>query len=267
MVVYVFNWFIGSGFWWLMLGVEILLAFVFVLFILKVFCSLCWLVVKWDVYDEALEVLQCINLEIVKQELVFIEYVYENVWAGGFRVFLLGIYNCFILFVFLFVFFNQVFGINVVIYYVLCIFKLVGLEESVVLLVSIGIGMVNFVFIFIGMLFIDGFGCCKLMYIGFLGYIILLFVVVYVFYSGVFGGYMVLFWLFVFIVFYVIGQGVVIWVFIFEIFFNEVCSFGNFLGSGIYWVFVAFIVGMFFYLIGVMEEFVIFGFFVGFMVL
>lgn len=91
------------------------------------------------------------------------------------------------------------------IYYVLCIFKLVGLEESVVLLVSIGIGMVNFVFIFIGMLFIDGFGCCKLMYIGFLGYIILLFVVVYVFYSGVFGGYMVLFWLFVFIVFYVIG--------------------------------------------------------------
>lgn len=58
-----------------------------------------------------------------------------------------------------------------------------------------------------------------------------------------------------------------IWVFIFEIFFNEVCSFGNFLGSGIYWVFVVFIVGMFFYLIGVMEEFVIFGFFVGFMVL
>ncbi|MCR9103071.1 MAG: sugar porter family MFS transporter [bacterium] len=267
MVAYVSNWLIGSGSWRLMLGVETLPALAFVLLILKVPRSPRWLVVKRDAHDEALEVLQRINPETANQELAAIEHAHENARAGGLRAFLSGIYNRPILLAFLFAFFNQVSGINAVIYYAPRIFKLAGLEESAALLASTGIGTINLVFTLIGMSLIDGFGRRKLMYIGSLGYIVSLSAVAYAFYSGVSGGYTVPFWLFVFIASHAIGQGAVIWVFISEIFPNEVRSFGNSLGSGTHWVFAALIAGTFPYLTGVMEEYAIFALFAGLMVL
>jgi MFS transporter, SP family, arabinose:H+ symporter len=134
-------------------------------------------------------------------------------------------------------FFNQMSGINAILYYAPRIFELTGLGAHAALLQSSGIGLVNLVFTFIGLRLIDRLGRRTLLYIGCCGYIVSLAAVTYAFFSAHFA--LVPLGIFVFIAAHAIGQGVTIWVYIAEIFPDRNRAEGQALGSFTHWVLAA----------------------------
>jgi len=136
----------------------------------------------------------------------------------------------------LFAFFNQVSGINAIIYYAPRIFGMAGLGKSAALLSTTGIGAVNLTFTMLAIFFIDNMGRRKLMMIGSFGLILTLGMVAYSFYGANINGNMVTWYLMAYIAFFAFSQGAVIWVFISEIFPNQVRAKGQTLGSFTHWV-------------------------------
>ena len=148
-----------------------------------------------------------------------------------------------LLLAFLFAFFNQLSGINAIIYYAPRIFEMTGLGKESALLSSAGIGAVNMVFTIMGWFLIDRFGRKVLMYIGSIGYIISLALIAFAFFNESYAH--VPLYIFAFIAAHAIGQGSVIWVFISEIFPNSVRASGMAWGSLTHWVFAALIANFF----------------------
>ncbi len=252
LLAYVSNYFIGTvddDSWRLMLGVEVLPAVVFCILIFTVPKSPRWLVVQKGDDSGALAVLRRMNPTTAESELQAIKGSLQTTQHAGLKAFLSGAYNKPILLAFLFALFNQISGINAVIYYAPRIFEMAGLEQSAALLSSAGIGMVNLIFTILGLALIDRYGRRFLMYIGSVGYIISLSMVSWIFFEGnpndTGGGFSVSVWLFVFIASHAIGQGAVIWVFISEVFPNQVRAYGQSLGCGTHWVMAAVIAGVF----------------------
>ena len=167
---------------------------------------------------------------------------------------------------FLIAFFNQMSGINFVIYFAPRIFALAGLDSSSALLSTTGIGLTNLLFTMLGVLLIDRLGRRFLMFLGSIGYIVSLGAVAWSFYTDA-GGIVIVFFLFLFIAAHAIGQGAVIWVFIAEIFPNSVRSKGQSLGSGTHWVLAASIALVMPLALSVFDGHVIFSFFAAMMVL
>ena len=269
LIAYFSNWLIGTadpGAWRWMLGVVAFPSLVFVIAILYVPESPRWLVLKKGNTDEALRILRIINPATAGDSL---ESIRASQHAGaqesGLKEFFSGRYNRPILLAFLIAFFNQVSGINAVIYYAPRILKETGLGDGAALLSTVGIGAVNLLFTMLGLALIDRFGRRFLMYVGSAGYIVSLAGVAYVFLNGLSGAFVPVL-LFIFIAAHAIGQGAVIWVFISEIFPNQVRSWGNSLGSSTHWVFAALIAGLFPYLNGKFGGGGIFAFFAGMMV-
>ena len=130
--------------------------------------------------------------------------------------------------------FNQLSGINAVLYYTPSIFKTASAGVESALLQSVIIGFTMLVFTMIAMVIIDHFGRRKLMIVGSFGYIIGLAGATYAFYAKV-EGPLLLASLIVFIAAHGFGQGAVIWVFISEIFPNRVRARGQALGSFTHW--------------------------------
>ena len=146
--------------------------------------------------------------------------------------------------------FNQLSGINAIMYYNPRIFQMAGFEESSAMLSSVGIGIVNLIFTVLAMLIIDHFGRKKLMVVGSIGYILSLGAIAWAFYVNESefsntGSIVVLVSLLVFISSHAFGQGAVIWVFISEIFPNKVRARGQALGSFTHWFMAASISWMF----------------------
>lgn len=140
--------------------------------------------------------------------------------------------------------FNQLSGINAILYYAPDIFRMAGAGESAALLQSVGIGLVNLIVTMAALTVIDKIGRRKLMLIGSIGYLVSLggLAVVFFAYDGQFSGFssmLVLAGLVVFIAAHAFGQGSVIWVFISEIFPNRIRGRGQSLGSLTHWVFAA----------------------------
>lgn len=142
-----------------------------------------------------------------------------------------------ILLAILIAFFNQLSGINAVLYFAPRIFELTGLGAKAALLQSVGIGITNLVFTFVGLWLIDRLGRRTLLYIGSFGYIASLGLTSWAFFSGHFAIVPAL--IFAFIAAHAVGQGAVIWVFISEIFPNRHRATGQALGSFTHWVFAA----------------------------
>jgi MFS transporter, SP family, xylose:H+ symportor len=134
--------------------------------------------------------------------------------------------------------FNQLSGINALIYYTAHIFRMAGYGSTDALLQSVIIGFTNLVFTMAAMTVIDRFGRKNLMLVGSIGYIASLSAAAYSFYTGA-GGKMLLVSLVVFIASHAFGQGAVIWVFITEIFPNRVRARGQALGSFTHWIMAA----------------------------
>jgi len=141
---------------------------------------------------------------------------------------------------FMIAFFNQVSGINFILYYAPRILAAAGLAEQESLLNSIAIGGTNLVFTFVGLYLIDRLGRKTLLLIGSVGYVISLCMVSYAFYASASPAFL-LFFLLMFIASHAVGQGAVIWVFISEIFPNHMRARGQALGASVHWVFAALI--------------------------
>ncbi len=142
-----------------------------------------------------------------------------------------------ILLAFLIAFFNQLSGINAVLYFAPRIFELTGLSDKAALLQSVGIGVTNLVFTFIGLWLIDRLGRRTLLYFGSFGYILSLGLTAWAFFTQHYP--IVPVCIFAFIASHAIGQGAVIWVFIAEIFPNRHRAEGQALGSFTHWMFAA----------------------------
>lgn len=134
--------------------------------------------------------------------------------------------------------FNQLSGINALIYYTAHIFTMAGYGATDALLQSVMIGFTNLIFTIAAMIVIDHFGRRKLMLVGSIGYILSLSTAAYSFYTGA-GGELLLAGLVVFIAAHAFGQGAVIWVFISEVFPNRIRARGQALGSFTHWVMAA----------------------------
>ena len=142
-----------------------------------------------------------------------------------------------ILLAFLIAFFNQLSGINAILYFAPRIFELTGLGEKAALLQSVGIGVTNLIFTFVGLWLIDRLGRRTLLYIGSFGYIGSLGLVAWAFFTQHYS--IVPACIFAFIAAHAVGQGAVIWVFISEIFPNRHRAEGQTLGCSTHWIFAA----------------------------
>ena len=133
--------------------------------------------------------------------------------------------------------FNQLSGINAILYFAPRIFEMTGLGAQAALLQSVGIGITNLTFTLVGVWLIDRLGRRTLLYIGSYGYIISLGSAAWAFFTGHYA--IVPLCIFVFIAAHAIGQGTVIWVLISEIFPNKHRAEGQALGSFTHWLVAA----------------------------
>jgi sugar porter (SP) family MFS transporter len=170
-----------------------------------------------------------------------------------------------LLLAFLIAFFNQMSGINAIIYFAPKVFEMAGIERSGALLSTVGIGAVNLLFTITGWYLIDRFGRRVLMYIGSLGYIISLTLIAVSFNSA--DKSMIIYYVFIFIGAHAVGQGAVIWVFLSELFPNAVRASGTSFGSLTHWVFAALVAQVFPFFAANVAGSYIFGFFAFMMVL
>jgi len=170
-----------------------------------------------------------------------------------------------ILLAFLVAFFNQLSGINAVLYFAPRIFEMTGLGEKAALLQSIGIGVTNLIFTFVGLWLIDRLGRRTLLYIGSFGYIISLGLTAWAFFTQHYS--IVPACIFAFIAAHAVGQGTVIWVLISEIFPNRHRAEGQALGSFTHWIFAALLTTFFPKMVTSLAPGYVFLFFCGMMVL
>lgn len=170
-----------------------------------------------------------------------------------------------ILLAILIAFFNQLSGINAVLYFAPRIFEMTGLGAQAALLQSVGIGVTNLIFTFVGLWLIDRLGRRTLLYIGSVGYIASLGLTAWAFFTQHFA--VVPACIFAFIASHAVGQGAVIWVFIAEIFPNRHRAEGQALGSFTHWVFAALLTTFFPKMVELFPPGFVFLFFSGMMVL
>jgi sugar porter (SP) family MFS transporter len=161
--------------------------------------------------------------------------------------------------------FNQMSGINAILYFAPRIFELTGLGQHAAMLQSVGIGITNLIFTFVGLWLIDRLGRRTLLYIGSFGYIASLGLVAWAFFTGHVS--IVPVCIFAFIAAHAIGQGTVIWVYISEIFPNRHRAEGQALGSSTHWIFAALLTSFFPKMVSVFAPGYVFLFFCGMMVL
>ncbi|HLZ46193.1 MAG TPA: MFS transporter [Gemmatimonadales bacterium] len=166
---------------------------------------------------------------------------------------------------FLVAFFNQLSGINAILYFAPRIFALTGLGEQAALLQSVGIGITNLIFTFVGLWLIDRLGRRTLLLIGSIGYIVSLGTCAWAFYTH--HEAIVPACIFAFIAAHAVGQGTVIWVLISEIFPNRYRAAGQSLGSATHWVFAALLTSVFPLMVSAFHPGTIFLFFCGMMAL
>jgi sugar porter (SP) family MFS transporter len=238
---------IGDNSWRWMLGVQAFPSLIFMALILFIPESPRWLITKRNLSEEAKAILEQIDSTTADQELEAIQFTsrFNEVNAKLF----VRKHNFPVMLAILFAVFNQVSGINAIIYYSPRIFEMIGQGTNSALLSTAGLGLTNFIFTLVAMNVIDRYGRRKLMLIGSFGLIITLSLVANAFYTNDFNGFLVPISLFVYIAFFAFSQGAVIWVFISEIFPNEVRAKGQALGSFTHWLMATLIAFTFPYIV------------------
>ena len=221
--------------WRWMLGVQALPALVFFAMVFFVPESPRWLV-KNQQPEQAEKVLASIGESDPGKALKNIQdSLYTTAGTIKESVFN-GKYNKPVMYVVALAMFNQLSGINAIMYYAPRIFEMTGLARNTALLQAISIGVTNMLFTLLAISVIDKFGRKTLLIIGSVGMVIALGLVTWTFYTQDFGGYDVMFYLVGFIAFFAFSQGAVIWVFMAEIFPNKVREQGQTLGSFTHWI-------------------------------
>ncbi len=130
--------------------------------------------------------------------------------------------------------FNQLSGINVILYYLNQIFDYAGFSKVSGNLQAVAIGATNLLFTMIAMSVIDKLGRKTLLLVGSVGTALCLAGVSIIFFTGQHQNLLV--WLLVgYIAFFAFSQGAVIWVYLSEVFPNSVRAQGQSLGSFSHW--------------------------------
>jgi MFS transporter, SP family, arabinose:H+ symporter len=258
---------IGESAWRWMLGVAAFPSLLYAVFCFGLPESPRWLLSRKGDREAGMQVLQRIEPDVSKAAIAaeadaIIAASSEQTSSGHFwtrrlrKPIMLAI---------LVAFFNQLSGINAILYFAPRIFELTGLAAKAALLQSIGIGVTNLVFTFVGLWLIDRLGRRTLLFIGSFGYIASLGLVAWAFFTGHFS--IVPVCIFAFIAAHAIGQGAVIWVFISEIFPNRHRAEGQTLGSFTHWIFAALLTTFFPKMVSAFPPGYVFSFFAGMMVL
>lgn len=257
----------GDSAWRWMLGVEAIPAIIYSVFCFGLPESPRWLIGYKKDRKAAIRVLKRIHPEFSDEELTLKANSIEAVSnapknQSGFWTKQLSTP---ILLAILIAFFNQLSGINAVLYFAPRIFEMTGLGESGALLQSVGIGVTNLLFTFVGLWLIDRLGRRTLLYIGSIGYIASLGLCSWAFSSESFG--IVPIAIFAFIASHAVGQGAVVWVFISEIFPNLHRAQGQSVGSFTLWVCAALLTLFFPSMVETFAPEQVFGFFCFMMIL
>jgi len=252
---------LGANAWRWMLGVAAFPSLLYALSCLALPESPRWLLSRKGDRSAGIEVLERIQPAAPRPEIAaeadeILAASREQVSSGHFwrrqlqKPILLAI---------LIAFFNQMSGINAILYFAPRIFELTGLGAKAALLQSVGIGITNLVFTFVGLWLIDRLGRRTLLYIGSFGYISSLSLVAWGFFEGHYS--IIPACIFAFIAAHAIGQGAVIWVFISEIFPNRHRAEGQSLGSFTHWIFAALLTTFFPKMVSALPAGYVFSFF------
>ena len=258
---------IGENAWRWMLGVAAFPSIAYTLLCIPIPESPRWLITRKGDREGGKKVLQLIEPDATPAQIemdadAIAAASAEEVSSGNFWTWRLRVP---ILLAFLIAFFNQLSGINAVLYFAPRIFEMTGLGAKAALLQSVGIGVTNLIFTFVGLWLIDRLGRRTLLYIGSFGYIISLGLTAWAFFTQHYS--IVPVCIFAFIAAHAVGQGAVIWVFISEIFPNRHRAEGQTLGSSTHWVFAALLTTFFPKLFSAFPPGYVFSFFAFMMVL
>src|SRR5580698_910976 len=258
---------VGDNAWRWMLGVAAFPSLLYALLCIGLPESPRWLLSRKGDREAALRVLERAQPEVSKAEIAreADEIAAASTEPGSSGNFWTARLQKPILLAILIAFFNQMSGINAILYFAPRIFELTGLGAKASLLQSIGIGVTNLVFTFVGLWLIDRLGRRTLLYIGSFGYIASLGLVAWAFFTNHYS--IVPVCIFAFIAAHAIGQGAVIWVFISEIFPNRHRAEGQTLGSFTHWIFAALLTTFFPKMVSVFAPGYVFSFFAFMMIL
>lgn len=272
LIVFVSNFFLGKYLneqiaWRWMLGVEAIPAFFYTLMCFTIPESPRWLIVHGGQREQGLEVFRKINPDLSESDITALgdsvaASVGDRQTAAKFFTKRLKVP---IMLAFLVAFFNQLSGVTAILFFAPRIFEWTGLGKIAALLQSVGIGVTNIIFTYLGLYLIDKLGRRMLLYIGSFGYIISLGICSWAF--AVESYKIVPLCIFAFIAAHAMGQGAVIWVLISEIFPNRNRAAGQAFGSFTHWYFAASITLIFPKMATILSPSIIFGFFCFMMVL
>jgi MFS transporter, SP family, arabinose:H+ symporter len=223
---------LGVDEWRWKFAVPALPAAIFLVLLFGIPRSPRWLV-KTKRIDEARDVLRAVGEEDYERELQDIiqsidtEHASSDAlfsWKYRFPIFLAVSIGMF----------NQLSGINAILYYINDIFAFAGFSKVSGDLQAVAIGGTNLLFTMIAMSVIDKVGRKTLLLVGSVGTALCLGGVAYIFFTSQHQNFLV--WLLVgFIAFFAFSQGAVIWVYIGEVFPNQVRAKGQSLGSFSHW--------------------------------
>ncbi len=272
LVSYASNWAIvqlgvANGWRW-MLGVATFPSIIYAALSVGLPESPRWLISRKNDRAAGLNVLRMIEPEKSEADLnahadeILAAARAETKAGGGFWTWRLRVP---IMLAFLVAFFNQLSGINAILYFAPRIFELTGLQKNAAMLQSVGIGVTNLVFTFVGLWLIDRLGRRTLLLIGSFGYIASLGLTAWALFTQHYA--IVPACIFAFIAAHAVGQGTVIWVLISEIFPNRHRAQGQALGSFTHWIFAALLTTFFPIAVESIAPGYIFVFFCGMMVL
>ena len=236
---------IGENAWRWMLGVAAFPSLLYTVMCFAIPESPRWLIGRKGDREAGIKVLKLIEPEVTTAQVeadadAILAASSERVTSAHFWTWRLRLP---ILLAFLIAFFNQLSGINAILYFAPRIFELTGLGAKAALLQSVGIGVTNLIFTFVGLSLIDRLGRRTLLFIGSFGYIASLGLTAWAFFNEHYS--IVPVCIFAFIAAHAIGQGAVIWVFISEIFPSRHRAEGQTLGSSTHWVFAALLTTVF----------------------
>lgn len=227
---------IGDNNWRWMFGVMAFPAALFFLLLFFVPESPRWLV-KQQLVDKARSVLQNVGAGNVESELSdIVESLKEEIGHGATKLFQ-NKYRFPIMCAVLLAVFNQLSGINVIMYYAPMIFEKAGASTNSAMLQAVAVGVTNMLFTIVAMFFIDKLGRKTLLLIGAVGMFFSLGgAALHYYFENLFSGVGVVIFIVGFIAFFAFSQGAVIWVFLAEIFPNKIRAKGQALGSFTHWI-------------------------------
>ena len=232
--------------WRWMLGVMVVPSVLFLVFLMTVPETPRWLMAKG--HEEKAIAISRRLCNTVEESDEQIQEIRDQLAAAGSQAtlsqFFTRRYFKVIALAFFIAMFNQLSGINAILYYAPEVMKQAGADDNAALLMSVGVGLMNLIATMAALTVIDRIGRRSLMIVGSIGYLVsmgFLTAVMFMF-QGHFNSTsstLVLIGLLVFIAAHAFGQGSVIWVFISEIFPTRVRGLGQSLGSLTHWVFAA----------------------------